>query len=980
MFSTFQFIKKVASNFSFDFITAKFKNNYPDILKKNKDLTLQSNLHTTGAHPSKIKSIIVLAVLLTLIILSFKKDLLIYSELSLPHKNVLLDRTQLLKQIEDNFKKQDPGIQSVILVGPGGSGKTTVARLYGSSQNIPIVYEINAETKSTITTSFQNLADNLVKSETVKEKAEFNSIQQIKNEEEKEIRILSFVKGLLKKRSNWFLVYDNIESDSDLINYFPTNPETWGRGRVIITKRHGNNIDFLPVKHENIILVDELAEDEAFSLFIKIFFEHALNKIDENQQIEIKNFLKNIPLFPLDVSVAAYYLKTTHITYEKYLQHLKENDQNFISTQQEISKESGNYSKTRYGIVTLSLMQLINTHKDFGDLLVLLSLVDSQNIPINLLYTYKDKSVVDYFVQCLKKHSLILATDNFFDLATYSPTLSIHRNIQEITRTYLHAVLILQKNSQSFFSAATVLGKYVNEMIHKDDGPQVLLLIKHCERFLNHHKLLTATSIGIIKGALGSAHSWAGDYGKGALLLTESFDILNKHCPENYDNIAQVLTCLGSTHAAIGDHEKPESFIEQALLIYQKHFPNNHSMIAYTLARLGRVYKMMGCYEEAKDFLEQALLVHQKYFPENQADIIISLYHLGDAYRQLSDYTKAKSLLEQALWICRQKIPDNDSKLRSVLFGLGILYRNMGHYDKARDALEKVLKICRKYHSESNAYGARVVTQLGLVYREIGDYERARELLEQACLTYKNLMLENSPDNARLLGHLGRVYSKIGDYAKAKECFETALIVYQKSSRVYEVDIARIIENLGNLYLERKDYEKAEELFTRSLKIYQEYLPQSHVYTGSVLLRLGTLFKNLKNYEKANKYSDQSLLIFEKCYGKNHIQTGKALKNLGEIALLNNKLIEAEAFLCKTLEIFQLNKHPEIYLILEDCAELYLKKSEESTNTQQSQGLKKKSVSQLRQAIETLKTYFPKESKNLSRIKTKLYQISFEEN
>ncbi|MCX7342827.1 MAG: tetratricopeptide repeat protein [Proteobacteria bacterium] len=979
MLSVFKVIKKVSSNFSLSFITTKFKNNSHDIFEKNKDLTLPSNLHTTGSKPSKTKSIIVFTILLTLIILSFKKDLLIYSEVSLPHKNALLNRTHLLKQIEDNFKKQEPGIQSVILVGPGGSGKTTVARLYGRSQNIPIVYEINAETKSTIITSFQNLADNLVKSETSKEKAEFNSIQQIKNEEEKEIRIVSFVKGLLKKRSNWFLVYDNTESASDLINYFPTNTETWGHGKIIITKRHDDNIDFFPIKHDHIIQIGELSENEAFSLFVKIFFENTPNKIDKKQQTIIKDFLKNIPLFPLDVSVAAYYLKTTRIPYEKYLQYLKENDQHFISTQQDILKGSGNYSKTRYGIVTLSLMQLINTHKDFKDLLVLLSLLDSQNIPIDLLYTYKDKSTVDYFVQCLKKHSLILVTDNFFDLAISSPTLSIHRNIQEITRTYLHAVLNLKKDSQSFFSAATTLGKYVDEMIYKDNGQQVLLLIKHCERFLNHHKLLTVASIGIIKGALGSAHSWAEDYGKAAPLLTESFEILNKHCPENYGNIAHVLICLGSTHAAIGDHEKPESFIEQALLIYQKHFPNNHSMIAYTLVKLGRVYKMMGCYEEAKDSLEQALFIHQKYFPENQVDIIISLYHLGDAYRQLSDYTKARSLLEQASRICRQKIPDNDSKLMSVLFGLGILYRNMGHYDKALDTLEKVLKICHKYHLESNAYGTRVVTQLGLVYREIGDYERARELLEQACLTYKNLLLENSPDNARLLGHLGRVYNKLGYYEKAKECFETALIIYQKFSRVYDVDIARLLEHLGDFYLERKDYKKAEEFLTQSLNTYQRYLPQNHVYIGSALLRLGRLFKNLKNYEKANKYSDQSLLIFEKCYGKNHVQTGKALKNLGEIALLNNQLIEAEAFFCKALEIFQKNKHPEIYLILEDCAELYLKKSEQSNNTKKSQELKKKSVSQLRQAIETLNTYFPKESKSLIRIKTKLSQISFKE-
>ncbi|MDI9635807.1 hypothetical protein QM565_08415 [Geitlerinema splendidum] len=46
---------------------------------------------------------------------------------------------------------------------------------------------------------------------------------------------------------------------------------------------------------------------------------HGLDQLQLPQKEEVNAFLKFIPPFPLDVSVAAYYIKSTHLTYEKYL-------------------------------------------------------------------------------------------------------------------------------------------------------------------------------------------------------------------------------------------------------------------------------------------------------------------------------------------------------------------------------------------------------------------------------------------------------------------------------------------------------------------------------------------------------------------------------------------------------------------------------------------------------------------------------------
>jgi len=231
---------------------------------------------------------------------------------------------------------------------------------------------------------------------------------------------------------------------------------SWGKGKIIITSRDNNIENNSYINHS--IKIKELNNKEKLILFNKIMnignMQHS--KIISNTQS--KKFLNNIPPFPLDVSTAAYYLKATNVSLEGYLQHLMNYNKNFAETQEYILKETSDYTKTRYNIITLSLKKIIDTQKDFEEVLLLISLLDSQNIPKALLDIYGNSSFIDNLFYHLNKYSLIINESYRNSI----PVFSMHRSTQEISLDYLKKTLTLEKNNPSLGKIAQILETYTN--------------------------------------------------------------------------------------------------------------------------------------------------------------------------------------------------------------------------------------------------------------------------------------------------------------------------------------------------------------------------------------------------------------------------------------------------------------------------------------------------------------------------------------
>lgn len=716
-------------------------------------------------------------------------------DLAIPTQSTFLERPDLMKKIEEGFTGPQE-IKTVALVGIGGAGKTTLARYYARQQTTNVTWEINAETRESLNNSFENFAEALAKTE--EERKKLKEIKDIKAPKERESKIISFVRETLKNLSNWLLIYDNVEKLANIQEYFPHDASVWGKGRVIILTRDKNieNSNYI----NEAIQVNELSIEEKLELFMNIMQNGSSNQKMESDIEKIKLFLHDIPPFPLDVSIAAYYLKITNVPYEKYLDHVRDHDRDFANIQENVLKEATHYTKTRYKIITLSLQQLINTHKDFMDLLLFISLLDFNNIPRDTLNLFKRDLVVENFIYNLKKYSLITHES----ASSVIPQIfSIHRSTQEISLDYIIKTLLLGQTNSVSQSIIQTFGKYIDEVINAEDLIRMKLLVPHCEMLLKRRNILNDNMISFIEGKLGYIYYYLSDYKKAKTLLEKNRVNTKKGEDKNSLHLAHTLMYLGDVYSELGDHGKAKNLCEESLKIYKKYFAQHHSGVARALAHLGNVYRRLGDYKKAQELCEQSLAIYKQNSSENPIRISWVLAHLGIAHKDLGTFEQARDLLEQSLSVYKQHFSDNHPRVAWVSAHLGEVYGELREFKRASHLLKNALEIYKTCFSENHVRVAWVTSLLGNIYKNSGDYEKARVLLKQSLINYEKNYGKNHTEMARILRNLGQVYLFENKIKEGENLIQRALETFLQNSHPESVTS---LEILADLHLKKAEY------------------------------------------------------------------------------------------------------------------------------------------------------------------------------
>jgi len=744
-FWVFKLLRKVINHNALEEIIQEFNNEYQAIENslegQNKEV---DNLVTPPVRSKLIKNknfILALALfsLLTswIIILKFftldttTNQEHVSNDLPLPYESMLLKRPSILDKIEEKLDDSD-SIQTIALVGIAGAGKTTIAHQYARAHNISLIWEINAETKDSLISSFKQLAYYLCKTE--EDKRQLVVILQTKDEPETKIKLLMFLTKRIRHYPHWLIIYNNVKTFKDIQEYFPYDLNVWGNGKVIITTNDSNIAYNNYIVADNAIHVDELSKEEKLELFNKIFYNG--KNCPNDQQSIIEDFLEKIPSFPLDVSIAAYYIKEARISCSNYLKYMAEPE--FVTAQRTILNDVGNYNKTRYDIVTLSIKHIIETHPDFADLLLLISLIDAQDIPKDLLIAYKNEIIVSKLMHELRKFSLITGILPNTLVNNDYVTFSVHRSTQTITLTYLTEVLKLEQNSKQLQDISVVLERCIASELNIPGTQKISLLASHVEMFLSHNKLLNK-------------------------IITASLDVQ-----------------LAIYYFHIANYQKAQTLLEQALTVYKEYYGVNHLKTAEILVRLSSIYRNMGEYIKTKELLEHALTIYQQEYGAEHIRTAWASAYLGNVYHNIGEYVKARELLEHALIIYQRHYGDDHTKTAWISVRLANLYSNIGEYTKAKALVVQALKIYKKHNGENSIETAWSLSHLGNILTALGDYTTAKETINQSLIIYNNLFPKDHIITAWTLTHLGNVQQYLGNYKESQKHLEQALIIYEK--------------------------------------------------------------------------------------------------------------------------------------------------------------------------------------------------------
>lgn len=786
---------------------------------------------------------IILFLFLGLIYLIFymlsQKNITIHSDLDILSHSELLPRSEINKEIHNFFKNHSKDIQTIALMGPGGAGKTTLANQYGHQQTNKIIWFINAETKESLINSLEALCVRLTVSQ--QDKIELKEMLKEKNIRNKGKKILELTKNHLKKNPDWLLIYDNVEKFSDIKNFYPKDSKTWGQGQIIITTQDFNIQNNKYINHA--IQIKELSSKEKFYLFNKI-----INKNFSTHHIkinEVNKFLENIPSFPLDVSIAAYYIKTTGITYQDYINNLSLSPKKLSVTQENILKDLGHYNKTRYKIISFTLKEIIETHPDFKNLLLFISLINSQNVPKSIFFFYVDKLTVDNFIINLKKYSLI--SDQILSHSEES-FFSIHRSTQKVILSYLKNELRVYKKNPDIDKIIFSIEKYSDIHINSENTENLKIIKEHIISILKNKNLFDSYQIG-------------------------------------------------------------------------------------------------------------------------------TLYHLlGSIFYQFSDFFSAEKYFQKSI----ENLNKNNVRLALVYESLGCLYSELGKYKESIKLRSRSLSIFNKFNEKYYNEKTKIFSNLGYVYKEVGKYKKAEQIFQNCLSLYKKKPPKTYVDYAWLLLYLGYLYEDLNELEKSKKYYDDCINLCNKHLKSNHIVKAWALSSLGNIYRKLKNFKKAKELIKDAIKICKDHSFNNHVGYAFVINHLGCVFRDEKNYYQSRSLLEKSLSIYNRCYKKDHVRIALTLRDLAKLKLAENYQHEGLVLLEKSLELMQKNKHPNLYIILEDLGDFYLNNAQTNLrkNKYRYEELKKISYSYYKKCYEILLKYFSKDSSHILRLNLKIKKSS----
>lgn len=746
--------------------------------------------------------------------------------------NNFVGREDILKKLDIFLEQKDV----VVLIGPGGIGKTQIASQYLQKHEIEydFIRWFNAEDKNNLEAEYIKFAMELG----VSRKEETDSINDIVN----------LVNEKIKDYKKLY-VFDNAKSSNELVQLLAQG------NKSIITSR----VSSWTGSADDFINIDEFKRDDSIE-----FIKKRTNEEDRDAANMLAYELGDYPLALEQAS--AYILNKKSMTITQYInryKQLKEIDEVVLEkrlfSNSQIIKD---YNKTLRNTLEITFNELKEESPHSLYLLNMCSLLSPELIPVDLFIENKDLlceeitgfeeykeyfelDFEEYVIDPLIKYSLI-------NYNIQQKGFQIHRMIQQITRINLIEIsnkkvfidIILKIFERSFLFRYELFDTwtYCNVLL-----PHALLIMNKSLEWKdkeNNNRIIEIVSNLFL-------------YLRNSLIPKQSkecLDLINKLISE--DDEKYIENKINYYYLCSCDYENSGKYIDAieilntALKLSIKH--NLKTEELSILNKIGTMYSSIDKHEISVKYYEEVIEKGEGLIDKESLIYAALLDSLGLSYKELNNLAKAKKYIEQAIDICDNYEQDDyiPEKCRALNL-LGMVLYDYKDYEEAVIKCKEAYKLAYKIYGENHNKVALYIQNIGYCYDAMEKDSEATYYYEKAFEIFNNNDEYITKDRSCNLRNLAMIYDKCKSYEKAVEFYKLSIdmdiLIFGKTSK----DVLDGCLGLCLVYHSMGDIENFEDSYIKFINELKTSKNLNVNYKCNLALTGALLLKQKRCFDKA---------------------------------------------------------------------------------------------------------------------------------
>jgi hypothetical protein len=623
-----------------------------------------------------------------------------------PRSVAFTGREELLLRLRESLRTGHPTAVHA-LHGWGGVGKTSLATEYAHrfAGDYDMVWWINAERPDLIG---EQVAAFAVAAGVVEAGASTPVAVQAAS-------------GLLRGRARWLMVFDNVPSMADVIEWLPQGP-----GDLIITSRSPDWVGMavpLPVDVFDRTESTELLRDHVPGL-------------GDDDADRLADALGDLPLA---LAQAVGVMSGTGMPTTEYLVLLKSAASRILATRAPVGYP-GSFAAT----VHVSVDHLAEADPAGAPLVYLLAMMGPEPVPLWLL-TAGAEVVSEHLGQVagdpLALRECIARAAGLGLLQIGGDAVVMHRLTQAVIRDDLGEAG--RASSRAAAEAMLALGNPGNPRV-PSNWPRWSRLMPH---ILATGPATTTSDEMRLLACEAVWHLHARGDARAALTIAEQlYGAWSVRYSSDDEYVLMAATNLGVIHRVLGAYVKAREVDEDTLKRRRTRLGDDHPTTLASAHSVAIDLRRLGLVEEARRMDEDTLARRRRVLGEDHPDTLSSANNLAEGLRLLGLVELARQMDEDILTRRRQVLGDDHPYTFLSAHNLAHDLLLLGLVEEARQMDEDTLARRRRVLGDDHPYTLDSAHNLAVDLRFLGQAERARQMDEDTLSRRQRVLGYDHPD------------------------------------------------------------------------------------------------------------------------------------------------------------------------------------------------------------------------------------------